>query len=52
MVKQIKNTEGFLIDLDGSIFKGNEVVDGARDVIKHLQSLHSSIVFLSNRGNR
>lgn len=45
------DASGFLIDLDGTVFKGQELIDGAAEAIHTLQSLGKSVVFLSNRGN-
>ncbi|MGD2434960.1 HAD-IIA family hydrolase [Bacillus velezensis] len=42
---------GFLIDLDGTVFKGRELIDGAKEAVHTLQSLGKAVVFLSNRGN-
>ncbi|AOC92011.1 Sugar phosphatase araL [Bacillus amyloliquefaciens] len=45
------DASGFLIDLDGTVFRGQELIDGATEAIHTLQSLGKSVVFLSNRGN-
>ncbi|WP_420313721.1 HAD-IIA family hydrolase [Bacillus amyloliquefaciens] len=45
------DASGFLIDLDGTVFRGQELIDGAAEAIHTLQSLGKSVVFLSNRGN-
>ncbi len=42
---------GILIDLDGTVFRGNELIEGAREAIKTLRRMGKKIVFLSNRGN-
>ncbi|MEC1919809.1 sugar-phosphatase AraL [Bacillus subtilis] len=42
---------GTLIDLDGTVFRGNELIEGAREAIKTLRRMGKKIVFLSNRGN-
>ncbi len=41
---------GILIDLDGTVFRGNELIKGAREAIKTLRRMGKKIVFLSNRG--
>ncbi|ABO67149.1 MULTISPECIES: HAD-IIA family hydrolase [Geobacillus] len=43
--------EGVLIDLDGTIWKGNQLIPHADEAIAHLRSLGKRIVFVSNRGN-
>ncbi len=45
------DASGFLIDLDGTVFRGQELIDGATEAIHTLQSLGKAVVFLSNRGN-
>jgi arabinose operon protein AraL len=43
--------EGFLIDLDGTIMNGKELILGAEKAISFLQNQNKRLVFLSNRGN-
>lgn len=43
--------DGFIIDLDGTVYKGNQVIEGAKESIDFLKSLGKRVVFLSNRGN-
>ncbi|MEC0766166.1 HAD-IIA family hydrolase [Bacillus atrophaeus] len=42
---------GFLIDIDGTIFRGNELIEGAKEAICMLRRMNKKLVFLSNRGN-
>lgn len=42
---------GFLIDIDGTIFRGNELIEGAKEAICMLRKMNKKVVFLSNRGN-
>lgn len=44
-------TEGVLIDLDGTIWKGDELIPHADKAVAYLRSLGKRIVFVSNRGN-
>ena len=46
-----EHTEGFLIDLDGTVYRGEKLVEGAADTIRQLASLGKRFVFVSNRGN-
>lgn len=48
---QLQNVNGFIIDLDGTVYKGNKAIEGAAQTIAYLRSLGKRIVFLSNRGN-
>lgn len=41
----------FLIDLDGTIYAGNELITGAKEAIHYLQTHRYPFVFVSNRGN-
>jgi len=43
--------DGFILDLDGTVFKGSRPIDGAAEAIAYLQSRGKRVVFLSNRGN-
>jgi arabinose operon protein AraL len=47
----IEEIEGVLIDLDGTIWKGNELISHADKAVAYLRSLGKRIVFVSNRGN-
>ncbi|WP_445612383.1 HAD-IIA family hydrolase [Geobacillus sp. YF-1] len=42
---------GVLIDLDGTIWRGNELIPQAEEAVAYLRSLGKRIVFVSNRGN-
>lgn len=44
-------TTGFLIDLDGTIYAGEQLIDGAKEAIEYLQEHSYPFVFVSNRGN-
>ncbi|MBB5325428.1 arabinose operon protein AraL [Anoxybacillus tepidamans] len=43
--------KGVLIDLDGTILKGNQMIPYADEVIAYIRSLGKKIAFVSNRGN-
>ena len=43
--------EGFIIDLDGTVYKGKQAIAGAMESIAHLKASGKRLVFLSNRGN-
>lgn len=46
-----EQTEGFLIDLDGTVYRGDQLIEGAADTIRHLARQGKRFVFVSNRGN-
>lgn len=48
MTQMIK---GFVIDLDGTVYKGKQAIEGVIQAIAGLKKQGKRIVFLSNRGN-
>ncbi|MCQ6558640.1 HAD-IIA family hydrolase [Paenibacillus mendelii] len=47
----LNTIDGFIIDLDGTVYKGATAIAGAGETIDYLRSIGKRIVFLSNRGN-
>ncbi|MCX8056987.1 MAG: HAD-IIA family hydrolase [Ignavibacteria bacterium] len=45
----MKNFEGFIFDLDGTIYRETKLIDGAIEVFEVLKSLKKKFVFVSNR---
>ncbi|MBS3737195.1 MAG: HAD-IIA family hydrolase [Candidatus Bipolaricaulota bacterium] len=45
----LEDFDGFIFDLDGTVFLSNELLPGAADVIEELRSREKRIVFLSNK---
>lgn len=43
--------DGFLVDLDGTIFRGDALIEGADRAVHDLRARGKKVVFLSNRGN-
>jgi Predicted sugar phosphatases of the HAD superfamily len=43
--------DGFILDLDGTVYAGRRPIEGAAETIAYLRSRGKRIVFLSNRGN-
>lgn len=39
----------FIFDLDGTIYRGNKVIERAAETINHLSNLGNKIVFVSNK---
>lgn len=48
----MSNYQGYLIDLDGTIYKGKEKIPAARRFVERLQSNHVPFVFLTNNTTR
>lgn len=44
--------KGILIDLDGTIYRGHEQVEGAADFIEKAKHANIKIIFVTNRANR
>ncbi|OAB31599.1 haloacid dehalogenase [Paenibacillus macquariensis subsp. defensor] len=47
----LENIDGYVIDLDGTVYKGKQAIDGVMDSIAYIRSIGKRVVFLSNRGN-
>lgn len=47
----LDNIEGFILDLDGTVYRGDLAIDGARETIAALKANGKRVVYLSNRGN-
>lgn len=45
----LQKFDGFIFDLDGTIYRETKLIDGAREVFQHLKSLKKKFVFVSNR---
>jgi arabinose operon protein AraL len=43
--------QGLIIDLDGTVFRGDNLIEGTREVINEAIHMGKKVVFLSNRGN-
>ncbi|MBM4333290.1 MAG: HAD-IIA family hydrolase [Deltaproteobacteria bacterium] len=43
------NYSGYIFDLDGTIYRGEKLASGAREVIEKLKGLGKKIVYLSNK---
>ncbi|ANE48377.1 haloacid dehalogenase [Paenibacillus swuensis] len=43
--------QGYIIDLDGTVYRGKHLIKGADAAIAHMKSQGKKVVFLSNRGN-
>ncbi|MCM3540679.1 HAD-IIA family hydrolase [Priestia endophytica] len=47
----LNTINGFLVDLDGTIFKGHQLLEGAIEALNVLRKANKKVAFLSNRGN-
>ena len=50
----LENTKkrGYLIDMDGVVYRGKEVIPGAREFINHLRETETPFSFLTNNSRR
>ncbi|WP_233275707.1 HAD-IIA family hydrolase [Salibacterium aidingense] len=46
-----KEIKGLIIDIDGTVFHGEQVIDGAAEILNFWDQRGMEMVFLSNRGN-
>ncbi len=51
-MKEILKYKGFIIDMDGVVYREKEVIEGSREAIKRLKELGKKIVFISNNSTR
>lgn len=47
----LDKTDGFLIDIDGTVFRGAQPVEGAIETIAWLKRIGKKVALVSNRGN-
>lgn len=45
-------TRGFLIDMDGVIYRSSEMIPGADEFVRHLQETNTPFLFLTNNSQR
>ena len=48
----MRNAFGFLVDMDGVIYRGSELIPGAKDFIERLLEEHVPFLFLTNNSQR
>lgn len=50
--KLLRNANCFLFDMDGTIYLGDKLIPGAKELIQHLASLKVPFYFLTNNSSR
>ncbi len=50
--EKLENIDNVLLDLDGTVYVGNRVVDGVADVIRKLRGKGKNIYFFSNNSSK
>lgn len=48
----LKSKKLFLFDMDGTLYIGDSVFDGARELVKYINSIGSRVQFLTNNSSR
>lgn len=51
-MKELKNKKVFLLDMDGTIYLGNELIDGAKDFLNKIKEEGKSYIFLTNNSSK
>jgi len=52
MNKILENVRCFLFDLDGTVYLGGKLIDGAKDVFKRIKSLDKRFAFVTNNSSK
>ena len=52
MTLDLRDVRGFLIDMDGVLYRGNTAVPGAREFVEHLRRFGMPHLFLTNNASR
>ncbi|WP_225877810.1 HAD-IIA family hydrolase [Alkalibacter mobilis] len=48
----LKNVECYLLDMDGTIYLGNELIEGAKDFLDEIKSKGKRYIFLTNNSSK
>ena len=51
-MKKLNEINCFLLDMDGTIYLGNKLIDGALEFIKKLETQHRRYIFLTNNSSK
>ena len=51
-IEQIRNKTGFICDMDGVIYHGNQILDGVIEFVEWLKKENKKFVFLTNSSER
>lgn len=52
MSVNIKDVECFLLDMDGTIYLGNDLIDGAKEFLEQLESQNKQYIFMTNNSSK
>ncbi|MFO7815906.1 MAG: HAD-IIA family hydrolase [Halanaerobiales bacterium] len=48
----LKDIELYILDMDGTIYLGRDLIKGAKDFIKHLDKVNKKYIFLTNNSSK
>ena len=51
-MKSIDDLKCFILDMDGTIYLGNEIIDGAIEFINTIKSMGKEYIFLTNNSSK
>ena len=51
-MEKLKNIKCYLLDMDGTIYLGNELIDGAKEFLEKLKEKNIKYIFLTNNSIR
>ena len=51
-IDKLKNVELFLFDMDGTLYLGDEVYEGAIELMEELPALGKRYIYLTNNSSR
>ena len=52
MIEELKNKKAFICDMDGVLYHGNKLLDGALDFVEWLKKEDKKYLFLTNSSER
>lgn len=52
MNTNIKDVECFLLDMDGTIYLGNDLIDGAKEFLEELEKQNKRYIFMTNNSSK
>ncbi|MGB6128170.1 MAG: HAD family hydrolase, partial [Psychrilyobacter sp.] len=51
-MRQLRNKKCFIFDMDGTIYLGDHFIDGAVELLKHMEKIGNNFVFLTNNSSK
>ena len=51
-MKDLKDIKCYLLDMDGTIYLGNELIDGAKEFLEKLKEKNIRYIFLTNNSSK